>query len=34
MASFNRRFRDECCNEHWFCNAFHARKTNNDWRQD
>ncbi|WP_120279557.1 IS3 family transposase [Enterobacter bugandensis] len=34
IESFNGRFRDECLNEHWFSDIFHARKTINDWRQD
>ncbi len=34
IKSFNRRFRDECLNEHWFSDIFHAWKIINDWRQD
>ncbi len=34
IESFNRRFLDECLNEHWFCDIAQARKIINDWRQD
>jgi putative transposase len=26
IESFNRRFRDECLNEHWFRDLAHARE--------
>ena len=32
--SFNGRFCDECLNEHWFSDIFHARKIINDWWLD
>ncbi len=34
IESMNRRFRDECLNEHWFSDIVHTRKIINDWRQD
>jgi len=34
VSEDHRRFRDECLNEHWFSDVFHARKIINDWRQD
>lgn len=34
IESFNGRFRDECLNEHWFCDIAYARKTINEWRLD
>ena len=32
--SFNGRMRDECLNERWFVNLYHARKVIADWRED
>ncbi len=32
--SLNDKIRDECLNEHWFCNLAEARKIIEDWRQD
>lgn len=34
IESFNRRFRDECLNEHWFSDVSRARKTIRKWRQN
>jgi len=33
IESFNRRFRHESLNEHWFSDIVHYRKIINDWRQ-
>ena len=32
IESFNRRFRDECLNEHWFLTMAHARRAIENWR--
>ncbi len=34
IESFNRRFGDECLNEHWFSDIVQASVIINDWRQD
>ncbi len=34
IESFNRRFRDECLNEHWFRDVSHSREIIREWRQD
>lgn len=31
IESFNRRFRDECLNEHWLNDISHARQTFSEW---
>jgi len=34
IESFNRRFPDECLNEHWFSDIIHARKIISERHQD
>ncbi|MFH1314738.1 MAG: DDE-type integrase/transposase/recombinase [Candidatus Eisenbacteria bacterium] len=34
IESFNRSFRDECLNEHWFLGLQDAKKKIEDWRQE
>ena len=34
IESFNRKFRDECLNDHYFSNLAHARAVIAAWRRD
>ena len=34
IESFNRRFRNECLNEHWFTSLYHARVVIEAWRRE
>jgi len=34
IESFNRRFRDECLNEHWFTRLHHAKVVIKAWRRE
>lgn len=34
IESFNSKLRDECLNEHWFCNLNEAKERIEAWRQD
>jgi putative transposase len=34
IESFNGKLRDECLNESWFLNIWHARRIVENWRQD
>jgi putative transposase len=34
IESFNRKFRDECLNEHWFLSLAEAREKIEAWRRD